>query len=333
MLPNQEQYRTFFEQLQNCKDLDLRDKRGLRHEMSLILVAIILSLLSNRDGNLSSIHRYMKNHQDRLLIFLKMSPKKVVSRAQLPLILERVNLPIFEALLLKNYGVHLTPTERKWFAIDGKSLRGSIEKNSKLGEAIVLGVSHQGGIVHGQEFYSGLKESEITVVRNLLTNKHLSEQNISLDALHCTPNTLSQIHQASGIYLVGLKLNQPELFEDCTDTIRFCQATYNFTHDQREKPKHGRKELRKYQVYDISKDEKHKRWKDCNISTLIKVERDITEVKSNVISSETSLYISNQTENYQQLCEAIRGHWTVETGNYIRDVTFKEDDFKTKKKT
>jgi hypothetical protein len=30
------------------------------------------------------------------------------------------------------------------------------------------------------------------------------------------------------------------------------------------------------------------------------------------------------------LFEAIRGHWGVEADNYIRDVTFREDDVKTK---
>jgi len=30
------------------------------------------------------------------------------------------------------------------------------------------------------------------------------------------------------------------------------------------------------------------------------------------------------------LFRAVRGHWNVETNNYIRDVTFKEDHLKTK---
>ena len=58
---------TFFEALQKAENLDLRDGRGKRHNLSLILLEFVLGLLCHRDGNLSSIWRHMKPHHLELV--------------------------------------------------------------------------------------------------------------------------------------------------------------------------------------------------------------------------------------------------------------------------
>ena len=68
MLLCQEQNKSFFDQLQNVEGLDLRDTRGLRHEVRVVLLSVTMAILSNTDGNLSSIHRYMVNHNTRISI-------------------------------------------------------------------------------------------------------------------------------------------------------------------------------------------------------------------------------------------------------------------------
>ncbi len=50
MQPCQKDSRSFFEKLQNEKGLDLRDARGKRHDLAVILVGVRLAVLSNRDG-------------------------------------------------------------------------------------------------------------------------------------------------------------------------------------------------------------------------------------------------------------------------------------------
>ena len=58
---------TFFEALQKDEELDLRDNRGKRHQLSLVLLEFVLGLLCHRDGNLSSIWRHMKSHHTELV--------------------------------------------------------------------------------------------------------------------------------------------------------------------------------------------------------------------------------------------------------------------------
>lgn len=332
MLSCQEQNKSFFAQLQNIEGLDLRDTRGLRHELRVVLLGVTLAILSNRDGNLSSIHRYMLNHNKRILESINYPLLPAISRSQLPNVLERICLKVFEGILFTNFGVVLSQEERQWFALDGKELKGSIETGNTRGEALVQAVTHKDRVIQSQDYYSGLKESEIPTVRTILKDNNLEGQKISMDALHCNPITLEAINGSGGIYLVGLKDNQKELLTECVDVVRFSKPTFTLTQEQTVKPKHGRKEKRVYNVYDISKEEKHKRWGNCKINTLIKVERDIIEVKTQKKSTEISYHISNQNDFSVELCHAVRGHWAVEVVNHIRDVTFSEDDLTSKKK-
>src|SRR5260221_10923111 len=142
MQPCPKDNRSFFEKLQNEKGLDLRDNRGKRHDLAVVLIGVMLALLSNRDGNLSSIQRYVQNNYERLVEVLGVEKKRAVSRSQLPNILAEVSVTVFDSLLFANYGIKLNAEERKWFAIDGKELRGSIETGCRRGEAIVQAVSH-----------------------------------------------------------------------------------------------------------------------------------------------------------------------------------------------
>ncbi|MGI8641478.1 MAG: hypothetical protein ACR2MG_16225 [Pyrinomonadaceae bacterium] len=61
MQPCQKDSRSFFEKLQKAEGLDLRDNRGKRHDLAVVLAGVTLAVLSHRDGCLSSIHRHLVN--------------------------------------------------------------------------------------------------------------------------------------------------------------------------------------------------------------------------------------------------------------------------------
>jgi predicted transposase YbfD/YdcC len=328
MQPCPEDNRSFFEKLQNEKGLDLRDNRGKRHDLAVILVGVMLALLSNRDGNLSSIHRYLQNHYERLVEVLGVEKKRSVSRSQLPIILAEVSVSVFDRMLFENYGIKLNELEKKWFAVDGKQLRGSIERGHKRGEAIVQAVGHEDLQVAAQDYYSGEKESEVPAVRKLLQDNGLVSQKISFDALHCKVATLEIITEEGGKYLVGLKDNQKALKK------QICLAMENQSCLMKIKTQekgHGRLESRIYQFYDVLELEKDERWKDCQIKTAVKVKREREELKTGRTSVEESYYLSNEVGKYEELAQAVRQHWQVETNNQIRDVSLKEDQMRSKK--
>jgi predicted transposase YbfD/YdcC len=271
----------------------------------------------------------MKNHYEKLIQALNLEAKSVISRSQLPRVLEKIEVSVFDDLVFEGYGVRLNPEQKKWFSMDGKEIKGSIETGAKRGEAIVQAVEHESMEVYGQNYYEGRKGSEVLAVREMLGAGGLCKEKVSLDALHCKPLTLSLITQSGGTYLVGLKGNQKELLNGVKEAMEDLPVLY---HAEGVEKGHGRIETRVCQVCDISSLEKAKRWESCEINTVVKVEREREEIKSEKKSYETGYYISNQSENVDELCVAIRKHWSVETNNHIRDVTLKEDQLRSKKR-
>lgn len=160
MQPCQDDSRSFFQKLQCAEGLDLRDSRGKRHELAVVLVGVTLAVLSNRDGCLSSIQRHLQNHYEKLVRVLGVEKKRVVSRPQLPRILERVSVQVFDQLIFSHFGGRLNKKERKWFAFDGKELKGSITSGERRGEAMVQAAAHASGETAAQDYYCGSKESE-----------------------------------------------------------------------------------------------------------------------------------------------------------------------------
>ncbi len=328
MQPCQRDSKSFFEKLQSADGLDLRDNRGKRHELAVVLPGVILALLCHRDGNLSAIWRHLKNHYEQLAEVLGVEKESPVSRAQLPRILERISLSVFDELLINEYGIKLNKEERKWFAIDGKELRGSIEKGHTKGETIVQSVAHGSGQVQSQEVFTVKESSEVKVVRRMLEDKGLAEQKISLDPLHLKPQTLEQIASAKGTYLVGLKENQKEMFYEAGFNVGRDKLLYETaTLDKG----HGRIEERKYQVYEFADAYQDERWRNSQIRKLVKVNRERIQQRSGKKSQEISYYVSNEEKDYEGLCRAVRGHWQVEVNNHRRDVSLREDAMRSKK--
>lgn len=307
----------------------MRDNRGRRHDLAVILVGVTLAVLSNRDGSLSSIHRHLVNHYELLVSVLGVKKQRPVSRAQLPRILENISVEVFDNLIFSHFAVKLNEKEQKWFAIDGKELRGSIQRCSKRGAAMVQAVAHENCQTAAQDYYCGKKESEVLTVRRLLETDWLAGQKISLDALHCKPRTLAKIVGRSGKYLVGLKGNQKQLLKQVSRASENQAVLQEFSALEKG---HGRIEARSYEFYDLLEVEKCERWKKSEIRTAIKVKRTRNELKTGRKSQETSYYLTNEVGKYEELSAAIRGHWRVETNNYLRDVTFSEDRMRSKKR-
>lgn len=243
---------------------------------------------------------------------------------------KKIDVDIFNELIISFFGVALTDDQKEWFSSDGKELRGSILKGNTRGEAIVQLVGHKNRIVYKQGFYNGKKESERPCVLKLL-DEEFGSKKITLDALHLIPKTVKQIEKQTGVFLIGIKENQAELLEE----MRLIASKDKPLHEHSDSEKsNGRIDTRTYTAFEVKNAYFDKRWKGANFQTLIKVERQSYNCKSRNLSNETAYYITNQAVKKglsdNELFDAVRAHWNVETNNYIRDVTFKEDNLKTK---
>ena len=322
---------TFYQLLDQTPGLDARDNRGKRHTMALILTGLVLALCCGRDGKLSRLHRHMVNHYKLLCEATQQTYKRPISRAQLPLLLAKVNGVLFAQLLFEWFGLTLDEDSKRWFALDGKELRGSIEPDHRRGEACVSALAHSSEEVVSQLYYNGTKESERPTVRQLLNHTGLYNQKLTFDALHLTPLTLTAIHGAKGGYVVGLKSNQAHLYRYCLCTCLLNKAEYERC-DAGQRG-HGRIEQRNYFCFRISPLALASRWKDAGIVTLIRVQRIRQMVVGGQLAEEVSYFLSNLSPLNQneadELFDAIRHHWRIEAMHHRRDVTLAEDALRT----
>ena len=309
-----------------------RDNRGKRHPLALVIAAFVLATLVGRQ-KLSSIHRFMRNRTDWLHELIQTPKIKPISRAHLPRLLDGLNWSVLNELIERCFGVRIQSNETsKWVAIDGKALRGTLDAGEK--QNLILAVVHGTREVVAQARQCGDKSSEIPVVRELLNDSGLEKQKVSLDAHHFNPATTAQIHQAGGLYLTQVKENQAIFLQQCKMLhIQSPPLAETIGHEK----EHGRVTTRSAHLFSLKSLTLDSRWKNSGLSTLIIVERETFESAKQKTSFDTSYYVSNAVlasdvikSLAEELTQAIRYHWGVESNNWIRDVTFNEDCIKTK---
>ena len=307
--------------------IDKRDNRGKRHDLAFVLGGVVLAIMSGR-AYASSIHRFIKNKLGWLGRVLGYREAKLVSRAQLPRILDGVDWSALNEAVEEQFGVRIEGQDKEWYAIDGKTLRGVAGQ----GERVLLAVSHSGRRTVAQQPLHGTKKSEITAMREMLAQTGLEKGKTTMDALHFNPKTTGQIHQARGQYVIQLKENQPLLLAQMSQEA--AEASPLGTLKTVDKG-HGRLEIRQATFFKISHLEWDPRWAKSGLTTLIVMARRTTNLATQKRSAEVSFYCANvavgpaDEATQQELFQAIRGHWGVEADNYIRDVSFQEDKVKT----
>jgi len=303
---------------------DPRDNRGKRHSQAFLIVVVVFATLVGR-SKVSSIHRYMTHKIEWLREVTGFTNATPISRAHLPRMLDKLDWQDLNSVIVDCFDKETAQAiQDEWLAIDGKVMRGTLKSGEK--QAIIHAVSHESRIDVAQACQAGDKSSEITVTRKFLKETRLENHKISLDAHHCNPETMSQIEQAGGLYLVQVKENQPKLLEQCRILAEKPPLAETTAHDFG----HGRITTRQANLYDLSRVELDERWQNSGLRTLVLVKRQTIEKLSQKTTCETSYYLSNfQNDNPQQvvetLADTVRKHWGVESNNWQLDVTFGED--------
>jgi len=326
-----QQDRAFFALLEQQPALDERDNRGKIHSLPLVLIGVVMALLAGRDGNLSAIHRNMKNQFQTLCDTLSLQATRLISRSQLPRLLARVNYTLLAQLIQQHYGLELPEGFADWLSGDGKELRGSIAKGHQRGEVCVSIVTQTQAVV-AQTYYNGTKESERPAIINLLTNNDLLDKKIVLDALHLVPSLLEAIHQAKGTYLIGLKANQRLLRRLCL--LQTLVHKPVFERVDASLRGHGRIDQRTYGCYSLAALTLAKRWARSGLATVVVVTR-VRKTLAGVETARTvSYFVTNRSMTSQEeaasFYDAIQGHWSVEVLHYRRDVILSEDACRSK---
>ena len=317
----------FIDALKNLTDT--RDNRGKRHSLVILIVTVVFATLVNR-SKVSSIHRYMTNKIHWLREITGIHDAKIISRSHLPRMLAKVDWIALCVLINECYGEQTKALiQDEWMSADGKVLRGTLKSGEK--QAIIHAVSHESRIDVAQACQAGDKSSEITVMREFMKETGLEKSKMTLDAHHCNPETMTQIEQAGGQYLIQVKENQPKLLEYCRHLGKQRSLAETVDYDL----SHGLVCTREAHLHQLHLSTLDSRWDKSGLQTLVVMNRETYNKATQKETYETSYYLSNYHNIHKQnsvnhLAQAVRGHWGVESNNWQLDVTFGEDSVKTK---
>jgi len=324
---------------QLSKVTDPRRKQGQRYSLATILVTMLVASICNANSA-EAFAIFASEHEEEFAEFLDM-PHGAPT--------QDVYLSVLANICIKEFGnlhngltAHIRSKmpgvlDDKHLAIDGKTSRRSFDTASGKLSAHTLHVwSKASGIVIAQSDCDR-KTNEIKLIPELLKALNLKGCTVTIDAMGTQTQIVEQIVQQEGDYLIGLKSNQPTLFEDAQETFKAIEATIDRSdpsqYFESNDKGHGRIENRKvYLCRDLTRFRTLHKWK--GLACIAVVVRSRTQLLSQKTTTETQYYIGSHTSaSAKELGTLIRDHWSVENScHWILDVAFGEDQARNRAK-
>ena len=315
---------------------DPRHQRNRKHLLVDIMVIAVAAIVCGCDGP-TAIHRWAKARRDWLGQYLTL-PNGIPSRDCIRRLLLALQPQAFQRCFqawITQALVNGDATGKRLVAIDGKTCRRSHDAGKDLGPLhLVSAWASEEGIALGQ-VATDSKSNEITAIPVLLDQLELSGTIITIDALGCQKDILQQIKHAGGDAVLAVKENQPKLYE-AIEAYFGAQIEREFADVQyrvyeSEEHAHGRIDERSYYL--------------CKVPQGFAPAADWPPVKAigyamrwtthadGSQTSEVRYYISTRYLSGKRFAEAVRGHWGIESLHWVLDVTFREDDSRTRERT
>lgn len=136
------------------------------------------------------------------------------------------------------------------------------------------------------------KSNEISAIPRLLKNIDITDAIVSIDAIGCQKEVFSQIQEQKGHYILAVKKNQKELYDDILCAFK---ANKSFSIDEEWEYARGRFETRICCILSAKStllEEVFCEWK--GLQTLIKIEA--TRIINEKVSTQVRYYINDENE-------------------------------------
>jgi predicted transposase YbfD/YdcC len=314
---------------------DPRHTRNRKHHLVDIMVICVSAILCGCDGP-TAMHRWAKERQSWLAQYLAL-PNGIPSRDCIRRLLLALKPQAFQACFQTWVADALSSDSagKRLVAIDGKTCRRSHDAAKDLGPLhLVSAWASEEGLALGQ-VATDAKSNEITAIPVLLQQIDLSNTIVTIDAMGCQKDIVQQIVQGGGDAILAVKDNQPKLHaaiesffaEQIANDFEDLQyRVYESCEDG-----HGRIDERSYYLTKIPREfAPAADWPE--VKAIGYAMRWTTHADGSQ-SSEVRYYISTRYVSGKRFAEAVRGHWQIESMHWILDVTFREDDSRTRERT
>lgn len=315
---------------------DPRHERNRKHLLVDVMVICVAGILSGCDGP-TALHRWAVQRKDWLAEHLTLA-HGIPSRDCIRRLLIAVKPEAFQECFQQWVAAALMPEatkERRLIAIDGKTCRGSHDAGKDLKPLhLVSAWASEEGIALGQVAAAD-KSNEITAIPVLLQQIALPHTIVTIDAMGCQKAIAAQIVAGSGDFVIAVKDNQPKLREAIesffVDQLERDFKELRYRQCETVDAGHGRLDERSYYLTKTPRDfAPAADWPEVKaIGYALRVTRHADGRET----GEVRYYILSRYLSGKRFAEAVRGHWGIESMHWTLDVTFREDDSRTRERT
>lgn len=310
---------------------DQRSRRGIRYPLPATLTLILLAKLAGED-TVRGIATWLRYRAEALARAMGLVRSGMPHRTTISRILgEAAIVEEFDQVVGHFFRSSLAQGKEVVIAIDGKTMRGTIEVGQSQGLHLLAAYVPAEGVVLFQMRVAS-KENEIVAAPKLLDHIDLRDCVVVGDALHTQRALSAQIVAGGGDYVWVVKENQPQLREDIRAAFEPTPCVAGFNTGPRDLPTaktldkgHGRIEERT--ITATSELKGYLDWPGAE--QVFKLERRFVYLKDGRERQETSYGITSmpaEKASAARLLEVNRTYWGIENGlHYRRDVTFNED--------
>jgi predicted transposase YbfD/YdcC len=304
---------------------DFRLDRRKLHNLSDILMLSLCAVLSGAE-DFEDMENYGRQKEDFLRQFLELA-NGIPSHDTINRVYNRLDKDRFAESLYRWSREILDFMDYYQLNIDGKVLRGTGQAGKKhAGICLVSAWAEDQRLVLGQK-KADEKSNEKTAIPELLEELDLQGALVSIDAIACTTKTAEIITRKGGDYLLSLKKNQKQLFEQVSEHMLKQKEAL----PQAEWQDFGSGRLEKRICYvcdklDLMDDLAS--WPGIHQVMMVEASRE----KNGVVQNQTRFYLSSLPADPATSNKLVHNHWGIENNlHWMMDVVFSEDKSRTRK--
>lgn len=315
-----------------CQIQDPRHAKGKRYALAVLVVLMLLAKLCGEDTP-SGMAEWVA-HRSALLQALEILPGgKAPSHMTFRRVIQTILDPEeFEVLVAQFHQSRWEPGMEVMLSMDGKTVRGTIERGELRGTHLLsLYLPEQGLVLCEAEV--DRKENEMVVAPQILQQVPLKGVIVGGDALHAQRAASQQIVAAGGDWIWTIKDNQArtrwaieKLFvQEVCNLQQGAALSKDFQIVTQVEKGHGRIEKRTLMVSSLLND--YLDWP--GVAQVFRIERVVTDTLTKLRSRQVVYGLTSlpqERASAQQLLSLNRQYWGIESGlHYRRDVTLHED--------
>lgn len=306
---------------------DPRIERTKRHTLVNVLVMALSATIAGAEG-WDDLVDFCEARRKWLDSFLDL-PHGVPSADTFRRVFERLDPKAFQRCFSEFVSALARDVSGEVVAIDGKTLRGLVEKAGRASQLHLVHVwATEQKLLLAQQAVDGAS-GEVAAIPKLLEMLDLEGAIITTDANSCTAPVTRAIIEARADYVLAVKGNRGRFYDHVVSAFAEATPASGVRTHGRAEESHGRKEGRIVSVLEpddwpwVTKN--NGEW--AGLRTAVRIER--TRAAGGEATTQTHYYVSSLPPDAQRIASAIRDHWDVENGlHWSLDVAFGDDDRK-----